>query len=45
MCPNFFSTLGPSCVPIFFGSCFLGMPSFFYSPCLIWETLEKERDL
>ena len=29
MCPNFFSTLGSWCVPIFFGSCFLGMPSFF----------------
>ena len=29
--------------PIFFGSCFLGMPSFFLnSPCLIWKILERE---
>ena len=28
---------------IFFGSCFLGMPSFFFnSPCLIWRILERE---
>ena len=46
-CPNFFSTLGHSCVPIFFGSCFLGMPSFLFflnSPCLIWRILERERE-
>ena len=32
-------------VSIFFGSCFLGMPSFFLffdSPCLIWKILERE---
>ena len=29
----------------FFGSCFLGMPSFFFdSPFLIWKILERERD-
>ena len=35
-------------VSIFFGSCFLGMPSFlslfFNSPCLIWRILERERE-
>jgi len=34
---------------LFFGSCFLGMPSFlsFFldSPCLIWRILERERSL
>ena len=57
ICIYFF--LGPSCVQIFFntrtfmcllffGLCFLGMPSFlslfFNSSCLFWVILERERD-
>ena len=50
MYPNFFSTLGPSCVPIFLGhaswACHLFSLSFFLnSPCLIWRILERERSL
>ena len=42
---NFFFNTGTFMCPYFFGSCFLGMPSFFYSPCLIWKILERERSL
>ena len=45
---SFFMDIDVSIFFSFFGSCFLGMPSFLFffdSPCLIWKILERERSL
>ena len=43
----FFMDIDVSIFFLFFGSCFLGMPSFlslfFDSPCLIWKILERDH--